>query len=83
MEPNGRGAADASLGGRKWPCHAGATNLQDRFWRDADLLMLFKHTPTVLAAGLAQSNKSLAHESNTNGASPARSCSSACTGRSV
>jgi hypothetical protein len=45
MEPNGRGAPNASLGGQKWPCHAGAADLQDRFWRDGDLLMLFRHAP--------------------------------------
>src|SRR3954447_23406542 len=41
----GRGTRDASLGRQKWPCHAGAADLQDRFWRDGDLLMLFRHTP--------------------------------------
>ena len=45
VEPDGRGTPDASLGERKWPCYAGVTDLQDRFWRDGDLLMLFRDSP--------------------------------------
>src|SRR5215207_2415017 len=40
VELDGRGTPAASLCGRKWPCYAGATDVQDRFWRDGDLLML-------------------------------------------
>src|SRR3712207_4981517 len=40
VELDGRGTPDAWLCGRKWPLYAGAPDVQDRFWRAGDLLML-------------------------------------------
>ena len=45
MEPNGRGAPDASLGGRKRGCQAGTTDHRGRFWQQTDLLALFTDSP--------------------------------------
>jgi hypothetical protein len=33
VEPDGRGAPNASLHGRKWPCRAGVTGSRARFSR--------------------------------------------------
>ena len=45
VEPDGRGAPDASLDGRKWRCRAGATGDRGRFRQETGLLMLFRDGP--------------------------------------
>ena len=45
VEPDGRGAPNASLHGRKWPCRAGVTGGRGRFRQETGLLMLFRDGP--------------------------------------
>jgi hypothetical protein len=45
VEPDGRGAPNASLHGRKWPCQAGVNGGRGRFRQETGLLMLFRDGP--------------------------------------
>ena len=42
VEPDGRGAPNASLHGRKWPCQAGVTGDRGRLRQETGLLMLVR-----------------------------------------
>jgi hypothetical protein len=45
VEPDRRGAPNASLHGRKWPCRAGVNGGRGRFRQETNLLMLFRDGP--------------------------------------
>ena len=45
VEPDRRGAPNASLHGRKWPCRAGVNGRRGRFRQETGLLMLFRDGP--------------------------------------
>ena len=43
--PDGRGAPNASLHGRKWPCRAGVNGGRSRFGQETGLLILLRDGP--------------------------------------
>ena len=45
VEPDRRGAPNASLHGRKWPCRAGVNGGRGRFRQETSPLMLFRGSP--------------------------------------
>ena len=45
VEPDGSGAPNASLHGRKWPCRAGVNGGRARFRQETGLLMLLRDGP--------------------------------------